>query len=485
MFSETLLMNDCTTGTLAPYIPNSTNPWNRKKAMHLLRRLGFGASHSQIEAALEANPLDLVDQMIDNATNEPLPNAPSWKDWTVEDYQVDIDVVQDHLLEWTTVSLEAMATNSFRERLMLFWHNHFVTELETYVCPPQLYSYHKILQQYALGNFKIFTEEMGKTPAMLVYLNGVQNDKDNPNENYARELYELFTLGQDKGYTQDDITETARALTGWVIPVGCSESIFFAPRHDNGTKTIFGQTGNWGYEDVHDILFEQRANEVAQHICTKIYKHFVGIEVDVEIVNGLAETFKNNDFELAPVFRQLFKSEHFFDEANIGTQIKSPLVLLVSFLNDTNFTYGTDIVQFLGYGAGGLGQQLFEPVDVAGWQGDKSWITSATLTGRWQYIQAYVGYIYENYSPELVTFAKTLSNNSNDPAFITRSIVDHFVVNGLQSENAYEVATEVFKFEVPQNYFDEGLWNLDWEYVDVMVALLLIHVSQLPEFQLG
>ncbi|MGB0929315.1 MAG: DUF1800 family protein, partial [Chitinophagales bacterium] len=138
-----------------------------------------------------------------------------------------------------------------------------------------------------------------------------------------------------------------------------------------------------------------------------------------------------------------------------------------------------------GYGAGGLGQQLFEPVDVAGWQGDKSWISSATLTGRWQYIQAYVGYIYENYADELVIFAKTLSENSNDPAFITQKIVDHFVVNGLQSENAYAVAMEVFKFEVPQNYFDNGLWNLDWEYVDVMVALLLIHISQLPEFQLG
>ena len=455
--------------------------------MHLLRRLGFGASYADIEAALSSNPSDLVDQMIDNAINAPLSDAPTWKDWTVEDYQADDEKVGEHIVEWTTVSLEAMAANSFRERLMLFWHNHFVTELETYVCPPQLYLYHKILQQYSLGNFKAFTEEIGKTPAMLVYLNGVQNGKDEPNENYARELYELFTLGQDNGYTQDDIAETARALTGWIIPVGCSESIFFPPRHDSGSKTIFGQTGNWGYEDVHNLLFEERTDEIAHFICTKIYKHFVGIEVDENIVNGLAQTFKNNSFELAPVFRQLFKSEHFFDEANIGTQIKSPLVLLMSFLNDASFTstFATDIVQFMGYGAGGLGQQLFEPVDVAGWPGDKSWITSASLTGRWQYIQAYVGYVYEAFPEKLVAFAKVLSDNSNNPAFITRKIVDHFVVNGLQNENDYDIATEVFKFEVPQNYFDEGLWNLDWEYVDVMVALLLIHISQLPEFQLS
>ncbi len=482
---DTQTSSNCAIGSLTPYQASETNPWDRKKIKHLIRRLGFGASHTQIEAAMNANPLVLIDQIIDGAINESLFETPVWKDWTVAEYEVNTDVVQEHIVEWTTLWVEGMAANSFRERLALFWHNHFVTELETYVCPPQMYTYHKLLQEHALGNFKTFTYEMGKTPAMLVYLNGIQNNKDEPNENYARELYELFTLGQDKGYTQTDIAETARALTGWVVPVGCSESIFFPPIHDNGQKTIFGQTGNWGYDELHSILFEQRADEVAQHICTKIYKHFVGIEVNEEIVDGLAETFKDNDFELAPVFRQLFKSEHFFDEANIGTYIKSPLVHLIGFLNDTGFTYNTDIIQFLGYGAGGLGQMIFNPVDVAGWLGDKNWITTATLTGRWQYIQAYVGYVYETYPTELVGFAKTLSGNSNDPALISRKIVDHFLVNGLQTEAEYEAATAVFKFEVPQNYFDDGTWNLDWPYVDAMVTVLLFHIAQLPEFQLA
>ncbi|MEZ4883745.1 MAG: DUF1800 domain-containing protein [Chitinophagales bacterium] len=482
---NTQLLTNCASSSLTPYTPNEANPWNRKKAMHLLRRMGFGASHQQIEAALTVNPLHLVDQILIDALQQPLPTAPSWKDWTVTDYQTNMDALQEHILEWNTRWLTDMAANGFRERLALFWHNHFVTQLEVYVCPPQMYSYHKLLQQYALGNFKTFTYEMGKTPAMLVYLNGIQNDKNQPNENYARELYELFTLGQDKGYTQTDIAETARALTGWVVPVGCSESVFFAPRHDNGIKTIFGQTGNWGYDELHDILFEQRSDEIAVHICTKIYKHFVGVEVNETVANGLAKTFKDNNFELAPVFYQLFQSEHFFDEANAGTQIKSPLVHLISFLNDANFTYGADIVQFLGYGAGGLGQQLFNPVDVAGWPGDKAWITTATLTARWQYIQAYIGYVYETYPTELVNFAKQLSGNSNDPALISRKIVNHFVVNGLQTEEEYNIATTVFKFEVPQNYFDDGSWNLDWPYVEVMVALLLIHISQLPEFQLA
>ena len=482
---DTLLATNCATGSLAPYVPNELNPWNRKKVLHLFRRLGFGISHSEIQTALAANPTDLIDQMIDGAISNPLPDAPSWREWTVEDYQVDTDFIGTHIVEWTTKWLEDMVASGFRERLALFWHNHFVTEVDIYVCPPQMYSYHKLLQQYALGNFKTFVHEMGRTPAMLVYLNGVQNNKDEPNENYARELYELFTLGRDNGYTQEDIVETAKALTGWLIPVGCSESVFFAPRHDNGSKTIFGQTGNWGYDDLHDILFEQRGNEIAQHICTKIYRHFVSVEIDETIVNGMVATFKENNFELAPVFRQLFKSEHFFDDANIGSQIKSPLVHLVSFLNDANFSYGTDILQFLGYGAGGLGQALFNPVDVAGWPGDKSWITTSTLTGRWQYIQAYLGYVYQTTPSELVDFAKAVSGNSNDPAFVTRSIVDHFVLGGLQTEAEYEVATTVFKFEVPQNYFDEGVWNLDWEYVDIMVVLLLYHIAQLPEFQLG
>ncbi len=482
---ETMLTSNCATDSLAPYTPIEAKPWNRKKAIHLYRRLGFGISHSEIETALDQNPLDLVDQIIDQAMAKPLPNPPTWVDWTVADYEQNNELVGEHIGEWTLNWVADMAANDFRERLALFWHNHFVTEIDVYVCPPQMYQYHKLLQQHAFGNFKTFTEEMGKASAMLVYLNGVQSSKDDPNENYARELYELFTLGQDNGYTQMDIEETARALTGWVIPEGCSDSIFFPPRHDNGQKTIFGQTGNWGYQDVHDILFEQRTDELAQHICTKIYRHFVSVELNQTVIDGLAETFKNNDFEIVPVLRQLFKSEHFFDEANIGTQIKSPLVHLISFLNDTQFTYGADIVQFLGYGAAGIGQFVFNPIDVAGWPGDKNWITTATMTTRWQYINAYIGYIYDAYPGELIDFAKELSDNSNDPAFITRAIVDHFIPNGLQTDLDYDVATVVFKYEVPQNYFDDGSWNLDWPYVEAMVALLLIHISQLPDFQLG
>ena len=158
----------------------------------------------------------------------------------------------------------------------------------------------------------------------------VMRTKNNPNENYARELYELFTLGEGNGYSQEDITETARALTGYnrfKTYLGVIE--FNENSFDKGKKTIFGQTGNWGYKDVIDILFENKKDLIADFICTKIYRYFVSPQIDSSTVSDMAETFKQNEFELKPVLKQLFKSEHFFDPANNNVMIKSPIDMML------------------------------------------------------------------------------------------------------------------------------------------------------------
>jgi uncharacterized protein (DUF1800 family) len=180
------------------------------------------------------------------------------------------------------------------EKLALFWHNHFVTRNEDYGCPSYLYQYHKLLQQYALGNFKTFVKEIGKTPAMLVFLNGVQNTRFNPNENYARELYELFTLGRDNGYTQQDIVQTAKALTGWNSLENnqyCGRINFFPALHDPAQKTIFGKTNTYNYDTLHDLLFAERAVQISEYICGKLYRYFVSPQVDEVIVSELATIF--------------------------------------------------------------------------------------------------------------------------------------------------------------------------------------------------
>lgn len=480
-----MITTNCASGTLAPFVPSAEQPWDKKRIMHLYRRMAFGATAEQVESAMALTPGQVVDSLVDEAINMPLTPEPEWSDWNINDYTDFFVQREEQYVGWVVQWFNDMLANGFREKLALFWHNHFVTRFQAYECTSYMYQYHKLLQQHALGNFKTFTHEIGRTPAMLYFLNGVQNTSISPNENYARELYELFTMGQDNGYTQMDIAETARALTGWVGNFAyCGPVGFVQEYHDSGSKTIFGQTGNWNYDDVHNILFDQRRDEVATYICSKIYKHFVHPDVKEEIVAELAAIFKDNDFELAPVFRTLFKSEHFFDEYIIGTVVKSPVDYQLNFVRESGLTYTPEILEIMTYFSFLLGQELFSPPDVAGWSGNRTWVNNNTLTGRWQASEFYIGTIYQNIATDFVDLAISLTDNSNDPIFITQEIVDHFIPAGLNNPDAYDRAIAVFKWEVPQNYYDEGSWNLAWETAPVQVALLLLHIVRLPEFQL-
>jgi uncharacterized protein (DUF1800 family) len=484
-----MVVINCATGTIAPYVPSVERPWNEERAKHLYRRLGFGATPSQVEAALGASPADLVDALIDEAITMPFTTEPDWANWTYSDYggteEAFFEQQSEQFIEWVVTWVKDMHLKGFRERLSLFWHNHFVTRADTYLCPSHMIQYHKLLQQFALGNFKDFVREMGKTPAMLVFLNGVENSFVSPNENYARELYELFTLGHDNGYTQTDIEETARALTGWNGYFEYCDEIGFLPLlHDTNAKTIFDQTGNWGYDDVVNILFEQRGGQIASFICDKLYRNFIHPDGNEEIVAEMAATFVDNDWELAPVFRQLFQSEHFFDDYVIGTLVKNPADYVLGLLKPTNFETNEGMMEIATYLIYGLGQELFNPVDVAGWPGNRTWVNGTTLTGRWQSADIILTTLFSELPDTLIEFAYSLGGDSTDPAFVTQKIIDHLIPNGLNTPDAYDVATEVFKWEVPQNYYDAGLWNLNWETVPGQVALLIQHLSRLPEYQL-
>jgi uncharacterized protein (DUF1800 family) len=321
---------------------------------------------------------------------------------------------------------------------------------------------------------------------MLIYLNGVQNTRINPNENYARELFELFTLGRDNGYTQADIEDAARALTGWNgFTSACAPIGYVSFLHDPGSKTIFGQTGNWDYDGLHEVLFTQRAQEIATYICGKIYRHFVHPLAPDEIVAQLAQTLIDNDWELLPVFRQLFRSAHFFDNEVIGVRIKSPLELLLGSYQELDLPYNQDLVNAMIFGGFQLGQGLFNPVDVAGWPGDRTWINTATITGRWEYMDFILFTAFQNVPDLLRQLAQWLTTeNANDPALVAQNLVEYIVPRALTSPEAYDQATVVLKWEVPQNYYDSGDWNLYWDTVPAQVALCLQHISRLPEFQL-
>jgi len=496
---------NCNTSTLAPY----TTPLDKYRAAHLYRRLGFSASVQTINAAVGANASTLVNSLINEAVTMPPTPAPAWADWNNSNYPADDDLARQvrraQSEEWRISYTNGLLNNNLRDRLSFFWSNHFVTELDVYDCNSFLYDYVNCLQRNAIGNFRTFISEIGLTNAMLYYLDGVYNNGNNPNENYARELYELFSLGEGNGYTEEDIIETAKALTGYVErgEIGCEPVLFDPTKFDAGPKTILGQTGNWGYDDVINILFQQRPNEIAGFICQKLYEYFVHPDSSDDagnaqmIISGMANTFVASNFEIAPVLAQLFSSQHFFDDEAIGVIIKSPFDIYLNLINETNFAYDNGTILNVIDTSRLLGQELFDPVDVAGWQRNRTWINTNFMIGRWLSSEVFLERFYQNNPQQFRTLAMdavgAADSNTSNPETVVRAIVDKITPKGLLTTQDFENAMSVFKIEdVPENYYGSdyipgglGLWMLSVSpEVPSQVFLLLMHLSRQPEFQL-
>ncbi|MFP2997691.1 DUF1800 domain-containing protein [Spongiivirga sp. MCCC 1A20706] len=259
-----------------------------------------------------------------------------------------------------------------RERMVLFWTNHFVCRDNNILFIQQ---YNNTLRKHALGNFRDFLIAVSKEPAMLNYLNNQQNRKWSPNENFARELMELFTLGQGN-YTENDVKEAARAFTGWRHNAK-GEFKFAKRQHDIGQKTFFGKTGYFVGEDIIDMILAHPA--CARFICTKLYRYFVNEHVNEVHVKELSEVFRKR-YEIEEVLNYMFTIEWFYDGKNIGSKIKSPLDFLVGIARVVPYSFNNP--KQLIYVQKLLGQILFLPPNVAGWPGGKNWIDANTLMTR-------------------------------------------------------------------------------------------------------
>ncbi|UZO81936.1 DUF1800 domain-containing protein [Aquimarina sp. ERC-38] len=503
---------NCNVASLDPYIPTSENPWTVRKINHLYRRIAFGATKEQVQNALiQEDPSALIDELIDNALVLPPTAIPEWGNWNKDQFDAAEKANKDfnnsyYRNQGRITMIQDLLQNQVRDRLTLFWSNHFVTEDRVYRSPAYQFQYYSLLQLHALGNFKDFTYDIGISNAMLAYLNGNQSTKDRPNENYARELYELFTLGVDNGYTETDIQQTAKALTGYVdtnkIPWG--DILFTADKFSTDSKSIFNRTGNWGYDDAIDILFEQRETLIANFICEKLYRYFVSFNCNEGIVAQMAQTFINNNFEIAPVLRQLFKSEHFFDKEATGSIIKSPCDLLLCYQTELGFNYGADFnhIDFLNGNTRMLGQEVLNPIDVEGWQGDEDWISPDLLIGRWESIAQMINRARVTNNAQLRDFVMNLPintladgviNNSyqaDDVTIVVRAILNYFLPRGLEDDTLFNEAVGVFKGDTyPENYYEPdaiapNIWTLDLMGVPDQIAALLNHIAITPEFQL-
>ncbi|MBC7829859.1 MAG: DUF1800 domain-containing protein [Chitinophagaceae bacterium] len=257
-----------------------------------------------------------------------------------------------------------------REKLSLFWHGHFASRNLNILYQQQLLD---VIRKNALGSFGDLLTEVSKSAAMINFLNNNQNRKGHPNENFAREVMELFTLGRGN-YTESDVKEAARSFTGWGANVS-GEFVFRKPQHDTGQKTVLGKTGNLTGDDVLDILLEQK--QTARFVTQKIYRYFVNDQPDENKINWLSERFYKNNYNIQSLMKDIFSSDWFYEEKNIGSKIKSPVELIVGIRRILPMEIENADVQLLLQRL--LGQLLFYPPNVAGWPGGKNWIDSSSL----------------------------------------------------------------------------------------------------------
>ena len=352
---------------------------SQRQVQHLFWRAGFLPSYDQIQQAAGEKPKKLFDQLIKASS--------SYKKFKIEtNYQIDYrqmkmasreekkamrKMSRESIMELNNKWLDHMATTDgvLRERMSLFWHNHLACSSNNVNF---LQSYLHVIRKNSLGNFREMLHAVSKEPAMLLYLNNQQNVKGRPNENFARELMELFTLGIGN-YSEEDIKNAARSFTGW----GMRKGEFFLREkfHDDGIKTFFGETGHLEGEDIINILLKNK--QTARHICTKMYMYFVNDQVDKARVEQLATVFYDNDYEILPLLEAMFTSSWFYDQENIGTKIKSPIDLLIGLRRSMDIDFNNYQGQL--FIERQLGQVLFYPPNVAGWPGGHDWIDSSSL----------------------------------------------------------------------------------------------------------
>ena len=366
---------------------------NQIKNQHLLWRAGFGPAVEQLNDLPDYSPRQIYKALVKASEKKPqmidvaddvlkglvmgiqeagrLQKKELGAEERKQLQQKNREGIRSLNLYW--IQNMVNSKSQLREKLAFFWHGHFACRNLNLFYQQALLD---VIRVNALGNFGTMLKEVSKSAAMLIFLNNQQNKKDHPNENFAREVMELFTLGRGH-YTEEDIKEAARALTGWGSNAQ-GEFQFRRFQHDFGKKTVLVKSGNFDGEEVLDILLQEK--QTARFIVTKMYRFFVSETVDKEKMEWLADRFYKNKYEIAPLLEDIFTSDWFYEEKNIGTHIKSPIELMVGIQRLLPMNLENEEALLLLQRI--LGQVLFYPPNVAGWPGGKNWIDSSSLMMR-------------------------------------------------------------------------------------------------------
>jgi len=370
---------------------------NPMSARHLLVRTGFTPSENELQAFVGMTSDAAVDRILaaarQNKTNEPLPafiNGSVFKPQRELSQEERQEQRRAQILEGVSLKQwwlwEMLTTkNPLAERMTLFWHNHFATSQQKVVRSVAMWQQHQLLRTNALGSFATMLRGIVVDPAMLIYLDNANSRQGAPNENLARELLELFTLGEastSKAYSESDIKEAARALTGYSIEPETGAFVFRPRIHDTGSKTIFGQTDHFDGEGLIDLILKQpnTANALARYIVSKLWLEFVSPTPNPVVAAQAADAFRQSGYDISAALRVLLLSDDFWAQSNRGSLIKSPIDLLVGVARQFQFAVSTPEV--LVNRAAGLGQNLLMPPSVKGWPGGVQWINATSLLER-------------------------------------------------------------------------------------------------------
>ena len=363
-------------------------------ARHLLNRTSFAASVDDINAFATLTREQAADRLLAWTGSRVGTPAPGWintfesprrvrgmsdeerKAFQREQFEKGVELRGWWLTEMLTTP------SPLTEKMVLFWHNHFTSSLRKVRSPVLMYRQNLLLRRHALGYFGDMLHEVSKDPAMVVYLDNATNRKGHPNENFAREVMELFTLGEGN-YGEQDVKEAARAFTGWSIDPESGEFVFRRQAHDEDQKTVLGRSGNFDGDAVLDILLAQP--RTADFIVSKLWREFVSPNPDAAEVRRIARMFRDNRYNIKIALRALLVSDAFYAPQNRAALIKSPIDLIVGTLRQFRHTTG-EVTPFL-FVSRQLGQDLFAPPNVKGWPGGEAWINSATLLARKQLLE--------------------------------------------------------------------------------------------------
>lgn len=532
-----------TTSGIAPY----AGVWTKDEVIHLLKRTMFGAKSNDVSYFLGLNMNQSVDELINPTAAPPLPPVKEYDETSAATPDTDVpagttwinSVNNDGTIQsrrrasykkwWTGVLINQ--DRSIREKMTLFWHNHFATETVDVGNANLLYKHITLLRSSSLGNFKQLVRDVTVDGAMLIYLNGRYNTATAPDENYGRELQELFTIGKENNpnYTEDDVKTAAKVLTGWRVDTSTNSfpSYFTASRHDTGNKQfssfynnkiITGRTGatagDLEINDLMDVIFS-KSNEVSAFFVRKLYRFFVHSEIDaaaeMNVIAPLATLLRQSNWEIKPVLSALLKSEHFFDVLNRTAQIKTPIDHAVSVCREWDIVFPNAVTEYAdAYGmwnyvmsVAAQGQQnIGDPPNVAGWpayyqapQFYELWINTDTLPKRSQFTDLMIGNGYTRNGKKIiidaVAFTKKLPDAS-DPNLLISDVLELVCPMSLSIQSRNQLKKDFLLTGQDQDYYWTNAWQAylsspvtaNFNIVNTRLRSLYKYIMNLAEYQL-